>query len=125
MYVHSRTELMSDVKSNVLTFVLRLRELSPCYVRSIFTSTWALTFATFRLNNRDLLRGRSTSAAKTDSAFAMTTPSSSGYGNKTTPTTVAVTVHRTSISESESDSHAAGKHNFIKEPSILEVVNVV
>ncbi|KAH9976998.1 hypothetical protein BJV74DRAFT_902229 [Russula compacta] len=105
---------------------VRLRELSPCYVRSIFTFTWALTFANFRLNNRDLLRGQSTSAAtKTDGTFAMTDPSRSSYGSKTIPATVAVTVHRTPISESESDLHAAGKHDYIEEPSFLEVENAV
>ena len=83
-----------------------LREFVPCYVREIFAFEGVLTFAAFRLNNRDTLRERPP-MNDSNSAFriASVRPNETSYKSKTEQTAVTFAVNQTVTSDFAQSSH--------------------
>ena len=84
-----------------LTFSHRLCKLFACHVRSVLSWVRYLTDSTLRLNSRDYVRGRS-AICNTDNALNLSSiriePLSDAYVSNSGQAGVAVTVHRSTIS---------------------------
>ena len=96
MYVHIDVEW----KKKCSDILKSLRDFVPCYVREIFAFEGILTFAIFRLNNRDTLRDRPPKNNST-SAFriASVRPNEASYKSKTGQTAVTFAVNQTVASD--------------------------
>jgi hypothetical protein len=89
-------------------------------VRDIFAFEWVLTFAIFRLNNRDTLRERS-GEESSNNVLNMQSfrPSRITHKAKTGSTAVNVTVHHTTTAD-----FSRSKHDYDNEPELDKSVRV-
>jgi hypothetical protein len=90
-------------------------------VRAIFAFMGVLTFAAFRLNNRDNIYAQSSNSAPTK-GFQLDSVQMKrmGHKSKTGSTAVAVTVHRTATTD-----FAASKHSYENEQGLDKSVRIL
>jgi len=114
-YVNVRWHLHNDQRKIIFWHPHRLRELSPCYVRSVFTFRWILTFATpFRLNSRGYLRNRANDNNSIDGSSVR--QSKAQYRPNGAGSTTIAFVHQETTTDFAGETHDYGMELELGKP---------